>query len=78
MKNELSGWYVASVAPPVAHNIGKHRYQGWLPCIQWCSENFPHSNQAPLGTENRWRFISEGIFEFREETDYIMFLLRWG
>jgi hypothetical protein len=25
-----------------------------------------------------WRFISEGVFEFRREQDYSWYLLRWS
>lgn len=73
MKNELSGWCVASIMPPVDETInGKYRYQGWTPCIEWCKEQF--GNSAMDG----WRFVGEGVFEFREEQDYVLFLLRWA
>jgi len=68
MTNELSGWYVASVVSPVYH--GKS-YQGWRPCIDWCRKHL--GDRAIDG----WRFQGEGVFEFREEKDYLMFLLRW-
>jgi hypothetical protein len=68
MKNELSGWYVASIMPPGPLQT----YQGWAPCIEWCKEQF--GNSAMDG----WRFVGEGVFEFREEQDYVLFLLRWS
>jgi hypothetical protein len=73
MKNELSGWYVASIMPP-GPNLGGvlQTYQGWAPCIEWCKEQF--GNSAMDG----WRFVGEGVFEFREEQDYMLFLLRWS
>lgn len=54
---------IASVMPP---NL--ETYQGWTPCIDWCSEN----------CEGYWRFITEGVFEFLLESDYVMFMLRWA
>ena len=73
MKNPLTEWYVASVAPPVDETVnGKYRYQGWRPCIDWCRKHL--GDRAIDG----WRFMGEGVFEFKEEQDYIMFLLRWA
>jgi len=73
MKNPLTEWYVASIMPPVDETInGKYRYQGWTPCIEWCKEQF--GNSAMDG----WRFVGEGVFEFRGEQDYVLFLLRWS
>jgi len=68
MKNELSGWYVASIMPPGPLQA----YQGWTPCIEWCKEQFGNS------VGNGWWFVGEGVFEFREEQDYVLFLLRWS
>jgi len=72
------GWYVASIMPPMdmAFN-GKYRYQGWMPCIKWCVETFG----GGIGASARgpgWRFVGEGVFEFRDEKDKTWFLLRWG
>jgi hypothetical protein len=73
MKSDLSGWYVASIGCPEPLNaISGYVYQGWLPCIEWCTKTF--GDRAIDG----WRFIGEGVFEFREERDYVMFLLRWA
>ena len=72
------GWYVASIMPPVDDAIGKHEYQGWRPCIQWCSEHFSDDDEAPCDQTNRWRFVGEGVFEFRREEDRLLFLLRWA
>ena len=54
---------VASIMPPE-----RKPYQGWQPCIDWCSAN----------CEGPWLFISEGVFEFELDSDYTMFMLRWG
>jgi hypothetical protein len=70
----MSGWHVASVQAPIVNSdpVNGHRYQGWQPCIEWCQTQF--GNRAIDG----WRFVGEGVFEFREEKDYLMFLLRWA
>ena len=64
-RNPFDGWIVASV--PAPNPTG--RYQGWSPCIKWCDKNFDESN---------WRYVGEGVFEFRNEADHMMFLLRWA
>ena len=72
MRNEFNSWYIASIMPPVDETInGKYRYQGWTPCIEWCKEQFGNFNID-------WRFVGEGVFEFREEKDYLFFILRWS
>ena len=71
MKNKLNNWHVASVMPPVDHRVSP-TYQGWRPCIEWCEQTF--GDRAIDG----WRFVSEGVFEFREEQDLALFLLRWA
>jgi hypothetical protein len=77
MKNDLNGWYVASVMPPVDETVnGKYRYQGWRPCIDWCTKTF--GEMCSPDSPDRWRFISEGIFEFQDESDLVLFMLRWS
>ena len=66
----MKGWYVANVAPPVAEV-----YRGWTPCIRWCTQTFGEMRSP--NSPPRWRFVSEGIFEFREEQDCALFLLKW-
>jgi hypothetical protein len=75
MKNNLSGWYIASILPPVDETINdKYRYRGWMLCIDWCKETF-----GEMTMDNYvWRFIGEGVFEFRDEKMLLMFLLRWA
>jgi hypothetical protein len=78
MINELSGWHVASIMPPVDVTFnGKYRYQGWMPCIKWCVETFGGGIGASAWGPG-WRFVGEGVFEFRDEKDKTWFLLRWG
>jgi hypothetical protein len=73
MKNNLNGWYVASVMSPNTTVPPRGEvYQGWRPCIEWCTKTF--GDRAIDG----WRFIGEGVFEFREESDLALFLLRWA
>lgn len=76
MKNELTGWYVASVEAPVVERVSKHVYQGWQPCLCWCREQFG-SDTKTSNAGDGWRFIGEGVFEFREERHLAWFLLRW-
>jgi len=77
MRNSLNGWYVASVqAPNTTVPPRGQMYQGWTPCIRWCTQTFGEmcSSDRPA----RWRFVSEGVFEFREEQDLTAFLLKWS
>ena len=75
MVNELTNWYVASVASPVLSLGGiSQAYRGWTPCIEWCEQVFGEITMYNY----RWRFISEGVFEFRYESDRTAFLLRWS
>jgi hypothetical protein len=76
MKNELNNWHVASVMPPAIGQVSKqsHVYYGWTPCIEWCEQTF-----GEITMDNfRWRFISEGVFEFKHEQDLTAFLLKWA
>lgn len=71
--NEIHSRYVASVqSPELQHDpINGHRYQGWSPCIRWCEEQFGEDRGG-------WWYISEGVFEFVNEQDHLLFMLRWG
>jgi hypothetical protein len=40
------------------------------PCIRWCEEH--------LDNYRGWWYVSEGVFEFNNEQDYLMFMLRWA
>jgi hypothetical protein len=63
--NEIHKRYVASIMPPSVTP-----YQGWSPCIRWCEEH--------LDNYRGWWYVSEGVFEFVNEQDYLMFMLRWA
>jgi hypothetical protein len=70
MKNEINNWHVASIMAPGPRLGGALEvYRGWTPCMVWCGETF---------ASNNWRYISEGVFEFRQEQDLTAFLLRWS
>jgi hypothetical protein len=72
MINSITDRHVASISAPIIgfDPINGHRYQGWKPCIEWCEQQW--------GNRGSWFFIGEGVFEFNDERDYLMFLLRWG
>ena len=82
MKNELSGWYVASIDCPNIRDSDpmngrfKRTYVGWRPCMEWCEKTFGGGIGATASGPG-WRFVGEGVFEFREKRDLVMFLLRW-
>jgi hypothetical protein len=61
--NEITDRYVASVMAPAVTP-----YQGWSPCMQWCEEHIVDG----------WWYIGEGVFEFVDEADHLMFALRWA
>lgn len=62
--NEIHNRYATSVQAP---NI-RPGYGGWKPCIEWCEEQIVDG----------WWYIGEGVFEFVDETDRTMFMLRWA
>lgn len=70
-------WYIASVRAPVQDRVSKHVYYGWLPCVDWCREQFG-DNELVDYKSAKWNFIGDGVFEFRDEQDYTLFLLRWS
>ncbi len=79
MKNSLSGWYVACImAPTLTMKEYLATYQGWRPCIEWCEDHFGRAYERNEYEPARWRFVSEGVFEFQEEKDRTLFLLRWA
>jgi hypothetical protein len=80
MKNPLSGWYIASIPAPLIDGY----YNGWSDCIIWCRDTFNITFTSTIDKKynplagNGWRYMSEGVFEFKEEKDYMMFMLRWA
>ena len=56
-------WHVVSVMAPGVN-------QGWKPCVDWCVDYFNH-------IMDDWGYLGEGVFEFRNEKDYMWFLMRW-
>lgn len=65
-RNPINGWIVASVEQPKHKDYGY--CGGWLPAMKWCEERCKEQN---------WRYVGEGVFEFRRADDHTMFLLRW-
>jgi hypothetical protein len=61
--NEIDTRYVASIKAPESSP-----YLGWAPCIDWCEQRFGPG----------WWYITEGVFEFVDERDYLLFMLRWS
>jgi hypothetical protein len=70
-------WYVATVKAPVQDRVSKHTYQGWRPCMEWCVATFGGGIGSTAWGPG-WRYVGEGVFEFRSEQDHIMFMLRWS
>jgi hypothetical protein len=68
--NEITNRYVANIMAPTMSSdpITGHRYQGWKPCMDWCETQIVDG----------WWYIGEGVFEFVDEADHLMFMLRWG
>ena len=61
--NEIHTRFIASVGAP-----DSKPYKGWSPCFNWCEH---HLNEG-------WWYIGDGVFEFIDERDYLMFMLRWS
>jgi hypothetical protein len=59
----LSYPYIASIYAP---DDGK---RGWYDVMCWCEEKVGSS---------QYHYDGEGVFKFRKECDYMMFLLRWS
>jgi hypothetical protein len=79
------GWHVASVPahtlsiPMLNEHRGAWQVQerNWRPCMEWCVETFGGGIGARSWGPG-WRYVSEGVFEFKNESDRLMFLLRWS
>jgi len=54
-------WYVASIYPP---SPDYH----WARCVEWCRQYLE---------QGAWFFQGEGVFEFKNERDYLWFILKW-
>jgi len=77
MKNKPRNWYVATVMAPGPRLGGAlEAYRGWQPCVEWCVATF--GDMWSPDNPSRWRFISEGVFEFEREQDRTCFLLKWA
>jgi hypothetical protein len=67
--NEIHKRYAASVMAPTAGD-GHVAYRGWQPCIDWCEKH--------LDNYRGWWYVSEGVFEFVDEKNHLVFVLRWA
>jgi len=65
--NEIHKRHVASVPLPATQDT---QDRSWAPCIRWCEEH--------LNNYRGWWYVSEGVFEFVDEQDHLMFMLRWA
>ena len=63
-------WHVAAVPAPDGN-------WGWTPCMGWCTETFG-DEWWQNSTNGRWRYNTEGVFEFKNAEDCEWFLLRWS
>ena len=45
--------------------------------MEWCAKTFGGGVGATASGPG-WRFVGEGVFEFREQPDLTAFLLRWA
>lgn len=73
-RNPINGWIVASVPAP---DRGK---RGWMPCMNWCQDHFDDESfgvNEERSYGKNWRYVGEGVFEFRRADNHMMFLLRW-
>jgi hypothetical protein len=75
------GWHIASVpAPPPVPGSDFHgwkvTYAGWNPCIEWCKDQF--GDMVWPGPHAVWHHLGEGVFEFKNDADRMLFLLTWG
>ena len=61
-------WHVAAVPAPLGP-------WGWTPCMKWCEKEFGYEQ---FDWQDRWRYNSEGVFEFKDAEDCEWFLLRWS
>jgi len=73
-------WHIASIQSPELERgpdylNWKVYYSGWMPCMDWCREQFDIDDDNQPRT---WRYVGEGVFEFKNEQDRTLFLLRWA
>jgi hypothetical protein len=61
--------YIASIETRLFDTEHGAGYNGWHPQMRWCSENLQ---------DTLWRYVGEGVFEFKNDADRLMFLLRWS
>lgn len=62
-------WYEATLQ-------GNVRDPNWLQARNWCAENFG-SHPKHRDAWCRW-YCTGRLYRFRDEEDYLLFLMRWG
>jgi hypothetical protein len=62
MKSGVSK-YIASIEPPTLET-----HKGWSSAMAWCSTYCKHYHA----------YRGEGVFEFTDEKEYLMFVLKFG
>lgn len=45
----------------------------WVLCGLWCSNNFG----AGFTPDRKWSYLGEGVYEFQNDQDAVMFSLKW-
>ena len=54
-----------------------HRYEDYDAIMEWCTEQFGPKPRRP-DAWTRWTDIHIDRIRFRDEQDYVLFMLRWG
>ena len=78
-----SRWYVFDIFDVEARSTRRVRVRkpslystSTQEVVDWCIQNFGPAPEKP-DAWSRW-FRSEFFFNFRDEKDYLLFLLRWS
>ena len=62
--NEIHKRHIAKIPPEYSNPD----LQGWKDSIAWCKTQF----------DTGWWYIGEGVFEFNNKQDHLLFMLRWA
>lgn len=54
-----------------------HRYEDYEDVMEWCTKNFGPRPRRP-DAWTRWADIHIDRIRFRDEKDYVLFMLRWS
>ena len=67
-KFSRANWYVGDLFD-TGHDMNQVR--------QWCTEQFGPTDKLP-NAWSRWTNNMNSLFRFRDQADYVWFLLRWS